>query len=67
MPTLRWRELPPIPKAIVDQMEIAYERGIELYPANPVAWSDWVAGILDEATKAVLKSYEAEAEKRKSG
>ena len=55
----RWRELPPIPKPVADQVEVAWQRACELFPKEQIGWSEYVASLLDHASKAVIEAYEA--------
>jgi len=59
--TLRWRELAPQPKALVDDLEVTYALGQRVHPDMP-PFGDWVAALLLNASAAVRAAYEQELE-----
>jgi len=59
MPTMRWRELPPIPKALADDLEMTYDLLCREFSKDEIQWSDWIVKLLTEANRAVREAYES--------
>lgn len=58
MPTIRWRELPPIPKPLGDALHELYEQRNKAFPTDYVSFQDFFIQLLVEAVRAVRESYE---------
>jgi len=58
IPTRRFRTLPDMPKALVDDLEATFTLAQRHHP-ELVSFTDWLTALLLEASRAVRVSYEA--------